>query len=532
MRMLFILLLTLFTPKSYSQSAIDVLHYRFHIALNDQNDTIYGAAHIRLVVNKKTPEIALDLTAKKPGGKGMLITALVENEKNVYPGPSFRHTGEKILINAAACKAGDTVTFTVNYKGIPDDGLIISKNKYGHRTFFADNWPDRGHHWLPCHDHPADKASVEFIVTAPDHYQVVANGIRVEETNDGNGFRTTKYREDVPLPPKIMVIGVADFAVNLAGFVNGCIPVYSWVYPEDRAKGFHDYALTTSILPWFIQNVGPYAYKKLANVQSKTTFGGLENASTIFYNENSVPGDGSEERLYAHEIAHQWFGNMATEKNFGHLWLSEGFATYFTILYIQNKYGKQKGMEMLLDDRDQVVRFARVSKNPVVDTVSAPMALLNPNSYQKGGWVLHMLHEELGDSAFWKGIRTYYASYAGKTAGTEDLQKVMESVSGKKLDVFFKQWLFTPGQPKLDISWKYLAGKKKLEVTVSQTQPSLFVFPLEIKYILPDGTEKTKRLDISKPSETFHLPLNDQPAAVEADPGVKLLWEGKLKEVK
>ena len=134
-----------------------------------------------------------------------------------------------------------------------------------------------------------------------------------------------------------MVIGVADFAVNLSGTINECIPVYSWVYPEDRDKGFYDYAQAAEILPWFIKNVGPYAYKKLANVQSKTRFGGLENANTIFYSEHSVNGNRQSESLMVHEIAHQWFGNYATEKSFAHLWLSEGFATYMTILYMENK---------------------------------------------------------------------------------------------------------------------------------------------------------------------------------------------------
>ncbi|MES1222705.1 MAG: M1 family peptidase, partial [Bacteroidota bacterium] len=99
--------------------------------------------------------------------------------------------------------------------------------------FFADNWPNRGHNWIPCHDDPADKASVEFIVIAPQHYQVVANGIQVEETNINATQKLTHWKEDVPVSTKVMVIGAADFAVNLSGFVN-CIPVYSWVYPEER----------------------------------------------------------------------------------------------------------------------------------------------------------------------------------------------------------------------------------------------------------------------------------------------------------
>src|SRR5207249_666261 len=119
------------------------------------------------------------------------------------------------------------------------------------------------------------------------------------------------------------------------------IPVSAWVYPQDSAKGFYDYALATEILKFYANYIAPYPYKKLANVQSKTIFGGMENASAIFYAENSVNGERTSEDLLAHEIAHQWFGDMASETSFEHLWLSEGFATYFTDLYFEKKYGKE-----------------------------------------------------------------------------------------------------------------------------------------------------------------------------------------------
>ncbi len=361
---------------------------------------------------------------------------------------AYRQENDKLILHFNSNAAvGEKASFVISYKGIPADGLIISRNKYGHRTFFADNWPNRGHNWLPCNDVVFDKASVEFIITAPSHYQVVANGIQVEETNLAGDRKLTAWREEVPISTKVMVIGVADFAVNLSAMIDGCLPVYSWVYPENRDKGFYDYAQAADILPYFIKHVGPYGFKKLANVQSKTIFGGLENASTIFYAENSITGTRRSESLLVHEISHQWFGDMATEKNFSHLWLSEGFATYFTILYLQDRYGNDTATAMLKQDRDEVIAFARGSNKPVVDTTSDYMQLLDANSYQKGGWVLHMLHHQLGDSAFWKSIQLYYATYAGKTADTEDLEKIFEKVTGKDLHQFFQQWLYQPGLP-------------------------------------------------------------------------------------
>jgi aminopeptidase N len=328
-----------------------------------------------------------------------------------------------------------------------------------------------------------------------------------------------------------MVIGAADFAVNLAGVVNGNIPVYSWVYPENKDKGFYDYAQATGILEYYISHVGPYGYKKLANVQSKTRFGGLENANTIFYSESSVSGTRKSEGLMAHEIAHQWFGNMATEKSFGHLWLSEGFATYFTILYFENKYGKDTAINMLKEDRSQVITFSKESGKAIVDTEETDyMKLLNANSYQKGGWILHMLRCELGDSVFWRSIRKYYTSYAGSIADTRDLQKVFEDVSGKNLKQFFDQWLYATGQPELSIQWNYNSQSKEVIVTINQQQSAEFNFPLEISLKYASGKPEIQKVYMDKKSKVFTFKTRERPASLIADPDTELLMSFTVKE--
>ena len=519
---------------SFSQSNVDVLHYRFDLELNDQNDSIYGEAGIWFIPEKNTTTTSFDLTGLNSKGAGMKV----ESVKYLYGWPgeinfkktAFTQSNDKVSITFDKNDKQDTCYVLISYKGIPADGLIISKNKYGNRTFFADNWPNRGHNWLPCHDNPADKASVEFIVTAPQHYQVVANGIQIEETNLPVDKKRTHWKEEVPVSTKVTVIGLADFAVNLSDMVDGCIPVYSWVYPENRDWGFYDYAQAAEILPWFIKNVGPYGYKKLANVQSKTIFGGLENASTIFYAESSVNGMRTSEGLITHEIAHQWFGNMATEKTFAHLWLSEGFATYMTVLYMESAHGKDTARKMLMEDREQVIGFARQSNRPVVDNTKDYMELLNPNSYQKGGWILHMLRRELGDDIFWKSIRSYYAPYAGKTADTDDLRKVFEKTSGKDLRQFFRQWLFTPGIPDLNISWQNDAAKKQVTITVEQKNTIPFVFPLELQ--LKGQNAQVEKLSITQAKQTFTLPVKETISSIKADPSVSLLFTANVTQEK
>jgi aminopeptidase N len=259
-------------------------------------------------------------------------------------------------------------------------------------------------------------------------------------------------------------------------------------------------------------------------------FGGMENASAIFYSdEASITGERKSESLLAHEIAHQWFGDMATEADWSHLWLSEGFATCMTILYFEHKYGYDTVRQMLTKNRQQVIDFARKKLRPVVDSsITNYMELLNANSYQKGGWVLHMLRHQLGDSIFWKGIQTYYNRFAGKNAVTGDLCKVMEEVSGSNLKPFFHQWLFTAGHPKLDITWVYNAAKKAVDITVIQQQEPLYQFPLEVQL---DGSV-TKNIDITNRETRVSIPYTRKPATVTFDPRVNLLFEGHITEKK
>jgi aminopeptidase N len=506
-------------------AVIDVQQYTFAITVSDSSNLIKGNAAIDILCIQNSRHISLDLVSNNNTGKVMKVLQVTMNGQSL----PYSHSNNLLTIDLPnELKTGERTTIVVNYEGIPADGLIITNNKYGHRGFFSDNWPNRARNWLPCVDHPADKAAVDFIVTAPSHYQVISNGIQTAAIDIDKNKRRTHYKETVPLATKILALGIAEFAIQQAGDVQG-IPVYSWVYPEDKDKGFYDYAVAVDILPFFIKNVAPFAYKKLANVQSTTMFGGMENAGAIFYAEdNSITGTRKSESLIAHEIAHQWFGNMATEADWSHLWLSEGFATYMAILYFEHKYGADTARSMLTKNRDQVIAFARKKLRPVVDSsVTNYMDLLNANSYQKGGWILHMLRRRLGDSTFWKGIRTYYNRFGSKNAQTSDLQAAMEEASGKDLKQFFHQWLFVAGHPMLDIQWKYNTAKKEVVVTVVQQQSFVFQFPLELKV-----GENLRTIEVKDKKTVVTFPVSEKPGAVIVDPEVNLLFEGKVEEGK
>ena len=505
----------------------DVQHYTFQLELSDTSDQIKGIAQVDVRFLKDANQFVLDLV-QNDGEKGMKV------QKVVYKGQSipFKHLQDLlILTHEDGFDSSENASFEIHYSGIPKDGLIIAKNQYGDRTFFGDNWPNRAHHWLPCLDHPSDKASFEFVVTAPDHYQVVANGIQIEELYLDDHTKRTHWREEVPIPTKVAVIGVARFGVSYAGDVDG-IPITSWVYPQNRDDGYDDYGLAVEVLDFFIDNIGDYPYRKLANVQSKTRYGGMENASNIFYFEQSVTGDGRHEDLIAHEIAHQWFGNSVTEHNWHHIWLSEGFATYGANLYMEHKYGRPALVERLESERQQAVSFAQRLSRPIVDTLVRDWnRLLNPNSYQKGSWVLHMLRREVGEEAFWKGLKTYYEEFKNQNALTKDFKFVMEQSSGKNLSRFFDQWIFQAGHPELKIDWKAGAMKHSLEIVVIQLQDSLFSFPLDIQAVGKDGSTQNWTIDISNQQQDFQLKCNVSPDRIIVDPETWLLYQARINKL-
>jgi aminopeptidase N len=501
--------------------SIDVQHYTFYLDLEDGTDRIKGKAEITLQFKQPVTSFTLDLIQQKADGKGMKIEN-VDGDNLAQ----FQQQNDQVVINLKKTSTeGQVQKFTINYSGIPADGLIISQNKYGDRTFFADNWPNRAHNWIPCVDRPIDKASFEFIVTAPAHYQVISNGVKVEEKDLGNNHKQTHWKEDVALSSKVMVIGVARFAVKLFEESSRQLPVSAWVYPQDSVKGFYDYGVAPGIVKFFSEYVAPYPYNKLANVQSKTIFGGMENASCIFYAEESVTGDRKSEDLLAHEIAHQWFGDMASEKSFAHLWLSEGFATYMTDFYFEKKYGKGKSDERLQKERQQVIQFMNATNHSVVDSTTDLMSLLNANSYQKGAWALHMLRNEVGDTVFQKIIQTYYQQYKGGNAETRDFEAVAEKVSGRDFKWYFDQWLYQPGIPNIIVQWK--SEQNNLIVTVEQTGNKPYMFPLEIGYKVNNNWQYNK-LVVSKQKETFSIKINNDPQDLVLDPNTKLLFKGRI----
>jgi aminopeptidase N len=504
---------------------VDIIHYEFNICLNDSSDIITGVTDVEMNFSGSVGSFSLDLKNINQDGKGMQISHVTFNGSGV----NWTHSENKLRITPSISESkGSHGNLEIIYSGVPADGLIISKNKFGNRTFFADHWPDRASSYLPVVDHPSDKATVDFNITAPAHYEVVASGHLIEESDLPGGQKLTRWKDDVPLPVKVMTFAAASFATELVGTVNG-IPVWTWVFPENRTEGFYDYSVAVKPLSFYCNLIGPYSYEKLANVQSKTIFGGLENAGTIFYFENSVTGHGNDEDLMAHEIAHQWFGNSVTEKEWHHIWLSEGFATYLAAVYREKNYGEENLAEIMRSAREKVIRSFEMSPGAVIDTtITNLMSLLSTNSYQKGAWVLHMLRYEVGEEKFWKGMRLYYETYRNGNAITDDFRKCMEEVSEKDLDLFFHQWLYVAGQPDLKIRHES-AKSGKAVIEIEQTQDYIYTFNLDLGVKDSEGS-RTISVPVKERITKIQIKA-EQGFELTPDPEVKLLFRNLQGEV-
>jgi len=513
---------------TYPRQPLDVEHYRFALTLSDTTDRITGEATVRVrLLAPDVRSVTLDLGSTTPAraGRGMTIERVTAGGAPA----TFTHSADRLTI-ALPEPSRDRLRLelVIRYAGIPADGLQIKPNRHGDRTFFSDNWPDKARQWLPTIDHISDKATMEMVVDAPAHYQVVSNGRRIEETDRPAGMRRTVWHESVPIAPWLYVLGVARFAVQHVGDYNG-VPIETWVFAQDRDAGFYDFAEPTrQALAFYSEWVGPYSYEKLANVQSNSVSGGMEAASAIFYAQGSVVGDRNTRwrNVVIHEIAHQWFGNAVTEHDWDDVWLSEGFATYFTQLFIEHAYGRDEFVDNLRRSRQTILDF--YAKTPdyriVHDNLSDMSQVTTGMTYQKGAWVLHMLRQRMGDERFWAGIRAYYQRYQNASATTADFRAVMEQASGEPLAAFFDQWLYRGGIPRLSVTWTWDAAAGTVTVNVAQVQPGPpFSLTLELGVQAAGGSTRIERVQMTGASATATFKAEQRPVAVVVDPQVRLL---------
>ena len=521
------------------QQGIDPLHYTFTIQLPDSGRTIDGRAVVTIRRSGDADHLVLDLADLK-------VDTVRVSDRPV------KFVRKPRLIDIPLPRPGpaaiDTLDIAVRYGGEVKDGLIIHADEKGRWYAFGDNWPDRASCWLPTIDDPSAKATVSWNILAPSTSTVVANGallgqevLPFDSRRGSVSYTLTRWNTARPIPPYLMVIAAGPLtkydlgltARGLSEFPPG-VRQSVYVVPEltDYLPG--PFASAGAIVQFFSTLVAPFPYEKLAHVQSFTRYGGMENASAIFYANDLFKRKEMHTGIIAHETAHQWFGDAVTPRSWGHLWLSEGFATYFEQLWVEKSEGEkpfQRGMRQL---RDEIAASDVTYMRPVIDTLQDNYGkLLNTNSYQKGAWALHMLRSLLGDSVFFAGIRRYYDQHRHGTATSDDLCASLEQVSHRRLRWYFDEWLRRPGIPEFTVRWTYDQELSKLSLVIEQdSRTPPYQFPLAIEVQALRGESKTVTVEVPA-TRTAHLSvpvdLITKPVRLFFDPQVRLLAIIKTK---
>ena len=523
-----------------ARAGLDVLHYEFRVDFPARPfpDTIWFVATTTALRSAPLTALALDLTAS------LHVDSTVVNGART----PFTRPGDSVRV-ALPLGTRDTVRVAVYYHGFPADGLITRRDSVQGWTAFGDNFPDRARQWLATVDHPSDKALVDWIVRAPATHRVIANGQLIEEVTEPGPIATrlvrTHWRTRRPIYTAVMVLGVAPFAVRELGNtacglaeLPGCVSQSVWTSPAQRAAIGTDtppgaFAQAADIVAFFSQLVAPFPYEKLAHVASSTRYGGMENAGAIFYADALFKPGSPNESLIAHETAHQWFGDAVTEGEWPHVWLSEGFATYFAALYAEHAHGDSALRREMAGIRTKLLASSITTEKAVVDTTLDDLRrVLNTNVYEKAGFTLHMLRREIGDSAFFRGIRAYYLAHRHGNALTGDLQQAFETTSGRSLDWFFAQWLRRPGYADVTARYAWQASTKRLMLTVTQGT-RVPPYRLSLAIDVTDQTGVTKHTRVMVPAaktSTLAIPvtLSAAPRVVVLDADVSILGYIKL----
>lgn len=518
-------------PAGTYDTGLDVVSYDIELALSNRSDEVWGRTGIVMRAVRSGPEEAvLDFT-------GLAVTGVAVDGS---PVEAAQADGRLRIPLGRAVTAGDQFNLEITYRGVPDDGLILRDNVEGTPSAFVDNWPNRARFWLPSVDHPSDKATARFTIHAPAAWEVVANGRAVGQpypTAPGTPGpetgprRSWVYATEVPHPTYTLVVGATEMVVTSVGTsacgrapasprLDGCIETTTWLYPESVQAAAPSFRRAAEMLDFYADVFGPFPYEKLAHVQSATRFGGMENSSAIFYSEQALAQGRDIEGTVAHEIVHQWFGDSVTPADWSHLWLSEGFATYFGAVYFEYAEGIDDFRRRMARAADGYLASAD-TLSPVVDTARTNLFnLLNRNSYQKGAWVLHMLRGMVGDEPFFQGIQEYYAAHRHGNATTDDFRRVMEAASGEELGWFFDQWLQRPGYPVLGVSRGADPDSGYLQVTLRQLQGEYaprFRLPLTLEFQWSGNRERSEVV-LEGESGIFTFPGVPAGARVTVDP--------------
>ena len=472
-------------------------------------------------------------------------------------GPKLKVSRVTVGPHAAACKFAtkgeklsitfdkpygpdDTVDLAITYSGSPESGLHFvapdPANPEKPLAIWTQGEAEDNHHWLPCYDYPNDRVTTEMIITVARPLSVVSNGALVDTKENCDGTRTFHWKMDQPLSTYLITLTASEF-VSFHDRV-GNLPVDYYVTKNvDEATARRFMGKTPAMIRFFNDKTGQtYPYCKYAQICLPEFGGGMENTSATSMTDAALLDEiealeRDEDGLVAHELAHQWFGDLMTCKDWSHIWLNEGFASYFDPLFTEHVKGVDEFRHRMDGELKGYLGNDRMYRRPIVETrYSSPMQMFDGMTYSKGGCVLHMLRGLLGEEGWWKGIRTYVAKHKFQVVETDDFRKAMEEATGKDLKWFFDQWLYKAGHPELKVRWHYEDADKTVRVKVEQTQKTneqtpLFRLPTTLELTEAVGRSRVVPIVIDGTNQEFVIPAEIKPRMVQIDPNCWLVKE-------
>ena len=516
-------------PRYAPDRVIDIQHIALTLDVDPAKRQVAGVAALRgMILAPGTKQIDLDaveLTIDKvtAGGK---------------PAP-FRHDGRKLRVELpTALATGAELTLEIDYKGAPRRGLYFVGPDEGYPEKPLQVWTqgqdEDSRYWFPCIDTPSEKATSEVKVSVPANLFALSNGVLVSDKTSG-GKRTLHWRLDVPHSCYLITLAVGDFGTVETKWRDTPVIYYVERGREDAAE--RTLARTPQMLELFSERFGvAYPYPQYAQVfVADFIFGGMENTSattltdTILLDERAAI-DYDIDSLVAHELAHQWFGDLVTCRDWGEGWLNEGFATYAEYIWREHHEGRDAADLELEEWADSYFgedagRYRRTIATKIYEE---PIDIFDHHLYEKGGRVLHMLRYVLGDEAFWKTLAHYLDKHRHGLVESRDLARAVEDATGRVVDWFFSQWVIDgAGHPELtiDISWD--PDTQVAVVSVEQTQKvegktPLFRLPTKMRFRLGDADVDVP-IEITEQKQVFHLRLATEPTQAIFDPGRVLL---------
>ncbi len=539
------------TERRYAPDrTVDVRHMRLEIALDPEVIAIRGAVtHEFTALGDDTQTVLLHA--------GELTVDRVSGEAG--EDLSFRHVGEDLTITLPRALAYDEPgAVTVHYRGTPRRGMYFIRPDAGYPEKAYEAWTqsqdEDGRYWVPCFDHPTEKFSSEILARVPAKYTAVSNGALQGKTEYDDGTVTWHWKQEAEHSAYLLSLCVGDYEEILLG--DDPVPMPAYVPRGKRAIAERAFGRTAAMVRHFSERFGvDYPYEKYAQVVVQDfIFGGMENTSAttlidlVLYDDRAAL-DYDLDDLVAHELAHQWWGDLLTCREWPHAWLNEGFATWSQALWKEHAESPdEEALERYGWLQNYLGEDAREYRRAIVDRrYVEPIDLFDRHLYEKGGLVLHMLRKDIGEDAFWRAIKTYAESNRGGSVVTEDLRVAFEEATGRNIDGFLDQWVYHAGHPELTVSWKHDEKTGLLDVSVKQTQKTqdgmvdAFRFPLTIQV---DGAESVEVFDgertvqadfrhhveVTRREHTFHIPCDKAPSQVVVDPDGDVLATWKLEQ--